>query len=204
MEQHFNAKEKIYYDFIMEFANTYGYPPTVRDIQQGLSVKSTSTVQSYISRLKEKGYLNHSDRKSRSIRVVDPTPAQRDVAHIPVVGTVAAGVPILAAQNIEDYIDVPLTRRSLRSSDLFALKVKGESMIGVGIMDGDIIVVRKEHVAQNGEIVVALVGDEATVKTYYKENGHFRLQPENPTMAPIIVKDELVILGKVVSVHRFF
>ncbi len=203
MEQ-LNHKEKIYYDFIMEFSNTYGYPPTVRDIQQGLAVKSTSTVQSYIARLKEKGYLNHSDRKSRSIRVVDPTPVQRDVVHIPIVGTVAAGTPILAAQNIEDYIDLPITRRALRSSDLFALKVKGESMIGVGIMDGDIIVVRKENVAQNGEIVVALVGDEATVKTYYRENGHFRLQPENPTMAPIIVEDELIILGKVVSVHRFF
>lgn len=203
MEQ-LTAKEKELYEFIIEFSNTYSYPPTVRDIQQGLNIKSTSTVHSYIERLKEKGYLNHSDRKSRSIRAVDPTPAKRDVAHIPIVGTVAAGVPILAAQNIEDYIDLPLTRRSLRSSDLFALRVKGESMIGVGIMDGDIIVVRKENVAQNGEIVVALVGDEATVKTYYKENGHFRLQPENPTMAPIIVENELVILGKVVSVHRFF
>ena len=182
MEQ-LNHKEKIYYDFIMEFSNTYGYPPTVRDIQQGLAVKSTSTVQSYIARLKEKGYLNHSDRKSRSIRVVDPTPVQRDVVHIPIVGTVAAGTPILAAQNIEDYIDLPITRRALRSSDLFALKVKGESMIGVGIMDGDIIVVRKENVAQNGEIVVALVGDEATVKTYYREN-FFRITRENKKRLP--------------------
>lgn len=198
------SKEKVFYDYISEIIQTQGYPPTVRDIQQALNIKSTSTVHAYVQRLEEKGYIRKSDHKSRSLRVSDPTPQKRDIAHIPIVGTVAAGLPILAAQNIEDYIDLPLTRRSLRGSDLFALRVKGESMIGVGIMDGDLIVVRKENVAENGEIVVALVGDEATVKTYYRENGHFRLQPENPTMAPIIVEDELVILGKVISVHRFF
>lgn len=197
-------KEKIFYDYINESIQTHGFPPSVRDIQQGLGIKSTSTVHSYLQRLEDKGYVHKSDRKSRSLRLNDPTPSKKDVAHIPIVGTVAAGIPILAVENIEDYIDLPLTRRSLRSSDLFALRVKGESMIGVGIMDGDVIVVRKENVAENGEIVVALVGDEATVKTYYRENGHFRLQPENPTMAPIIVEDELVILGKVVSVHRFY
>lgn len=199
-----NPKEKIFYDYISETIQTQGFPPSVRDIQQALGIKSTSTVHAYLQRLEEKGYIRKSDRKSRSLRVNDPTPSKKDVAHIPIVGTVAAGTPILAVENIEDYIDIPLTRRSLRSSDLFALRIKGESMIGVGIMDGDVIVVRKENVAENGEIVVALVGDEATVKTYYRENGHFRLQPENPTMAPIIVEDELVILGKVVSVHRFY
>ena len=198
------SKEQVFYDYITETIRVQGYPPTVRDIQQALNVKSTSTVHSYLERLEEKGYIHKSEHKSRSLRVNDPTPASSDIAQIPVVGTVAAGTPILAAENIEDYIQLPLTRRSLRSSDLFALRVKGESMIGVGIMDGDIIVVKKENVAANGEIVVALVGDEATVKTFYKENGHFRLQPENPTMAPIIVEDELLILGKVVSVHRFY
>lgn len=197
-------KEQRFYDYITDTIRTQGFPPSVRDIQQALSIKSTSTVHAYIQRLEEKGAIVKSDRKSRSLRVNDPTPAQKDVAHIPLVGTVAAGLPILAEQNIEAYIDIPLTKRSLRSSDLFALRVKGESMIGVGIMDGDIIVVRKENVAENGEIVVALVGDEATVKTFYKEDGHFRLQPENPTMDPIIVYDELFILGKVVSVHRFY
>ena len=198
------SKERAFYEFITETIQAQGYSPSVRDIQQALEIKSTSTVHAYLQRLEDKGYIHKADRKSRSLRVSDPTPATSDIAHIPVVGTVAAGTPILAAENIEDYIHLPLTRRSLRSSDLFALRVKGESMIGVGIMDGDIIVVKKENVAENGEIVVALVEDEATVKTYYKENGHFRLQPENPTMAPIIVEDELLILGKVVSVHRFY
>lgn len=196
-------KEQRFYDYITETIRTEGYPPTVRDIQQALSIKSTSTVHAYIQRLEEKGAIIKSDRKSRSLRINDPTPSQA-IAHVPLVGTVAAGLPILAVENIEAYIDLPLTKRSLRSSDLFALRVKGESMIGVGIMDGDIIIVRKENVAENGEIVVALVGDEATVKTYYKENGYFRLQPENPTMEPIIVRDELFILGKVISVHRFY
>lgn len=197
-------KEKALYDYITETIHAQGFSPSVRDMQQALNIKSTSTVHAYLQRLHDKGYIIKSDRKSRSLRVSDPTPTASDIAHVPVVGAVAAGIPILAAENIEDYVDVPLTRRSLRSSDLFALRVKGESMIGVGIMDGDIIVVKKENVATNGEIVVALIGDEATVKTYYKENGHFRLQPENPTMAPIIVEDELLILGKVVSVHRFY
>lgn len=198
------TKEKAFYDYIAETIRAQSYPPSVRDIQQALGIKSTSTVHAYLQRLEEKGYIRKTDRKSRSLQVSDPTPTQRDVAHVPIVGVVAAGTPILAAENIEGYIDLPLTRRSLRSSDLFALRVRGESMIGVGILDGDIIIVRKENVAENGEIVVALVGDEATVKTYYRENGHFRLQPENPTMAPIIVEDELLILGKVVSVHRFY
>ncbi|MGM9647877.1 MAG: transcriptional repressor LexA [Eubacteriales bacterium] len=198
------SKEKAFYEYIADTIHAQGFPPSVRDIQQALGIKSTSTVHAYLQRLEEKGYIRKTDRKSRSLRVSDPTPTSSDTAHIPIVGTVAAGTPILAAENIEDYIDLPLTRRSLRSSDLFALRVKGESMIGAGIMNGDIIVVKKENVAENGEIVVALVGDEATVKTYYRENGHFRLQPENPTMAPIIVEDELLILGKVVSVHRFY
>ncbi len=197
-------KEKAFYEYIADTIRTEGYSPTVRDIQDALNIKSTSTVHAYLGRLEEKGYIHKHDRKSRTLRVSDPTPAPGNTAHIPVIGTVAAGTPILAAENIEDYIDLPLTRRSLRESDLFALRVKGESMIGVGILDGDIIIVKKENVAQNGEIVVALVGDEATVKTFYRENGHFRLQPENPTMAPIIVEDELIILGKVVSVHRFY
>ncbi len=198
------AKEQIFFSFINDFQNTYGIPPTVRDIQEALNIKSTSTVQSYLGKLQDKGVINRDNRKSRSLRITEPTADRRDVAHVPIVGTVAAGTPILAAENIEDYIDVPLTRRSLREHDLFALRIKGESMIEAGILDGDIILVKKENVARNGEIVVALIGDEATVKTFYQENGYFRLQPENSTMAPIIVRDELIILGKVVSVHRFY
>lgn len=201
--QPLTPKEKIFYDYISETIQTQGYPPSVRDIQQALSVKSTSTVHAYLQRLEEKGYIRKTDRKSRSLRVSDPAPASQDTSRVPLVGTVAAGSPILANQNIERYIDVPLITRALRGGKLFALRVKGESMIEAGILDGDIIVVSREAEISNGEIVVALIDDEATVKTYYRENGHFRLQPENSTMEPIIVK-ELSILGKVVSVLRFY
>lgn len=201
--QSLTPKEKLFYDYITNTIRSEGYPPSVRDIQQALDVKSTSTVHAYLQRLEEKGYIRKSDRKSRSLRVNDPLPASQDTARIPLVGTVAAGTPILATQNIERYLDVPAISRALRGSNLFALRVKGESMIEAGILDGDIIVVNRDAEFQNGEIVVALIDDEATVKTYYKENGHFRLQPENSTMEPIIVK-ELSILGKVVSVLRFY
>jgi repressor LexA len=201
--QPLTPKEKIFYDYITNTIRTEGYSPSVRDIQQALDVKSTSTVHAYLQRLEEKGYIRKSDRKSRSLRVSDPLPASQDIAHVPLVGTVAAGLPILATQNIERYIDIPLFSRSLRDRDLFALRVKGESMIEVGIMPGDIIVVHRDAAIRNGEIVVALIDDEATVKTFYQEDGHFRLQPENSTMEPIIVK-ELSILGKVVSVLRFY
>ena len=201
--QSLTPKEKLFYDYITNTIRSEGYPPSVRDIQQALDVKSTSTVHAYLQRLEEKGYIRKSDRKSRSLRVNDPLPASQDTARIPLVGTVAAGTPILATQNIERYLDVPAISRALRGSNLFALRVKGESMIEAGILDGDIIVLNRDAEFQNGEIVVALIDDEATVKTYYKENGHFRLQPENSTMEPIIVK-ELSILGKVVSVLRFY
>ena len=201
--QSLTPKEKLFYDYITNTIRSEGYPPSVRDIQQALDVKSTSTVHAYLQRLEEKGYIRKSDRKSRSLRVNDPLPASQDTARIPLVGTVAAGTPILATQNIERYLDVPAISRALRGSNLFALRVKGESMIEAGILDGDIIVVNRDAEFQNGEIVVALIDDEATVKTYYKENGHFRLQPENSTMEPIIV-DEVYILGKVVSVQRYY
>lgn len=201
--QPLTPKEKIFYDYITNTLRTEGYAPSVRDIQQALNVKSTSTVHAYLQRLEEKGYIRKSDRKSRSLRVSDPVPSSQDTAHVPLVGTVAAGMPILATQNIEQYIDIPLFSRSLRDKDLFALRVKGESMIEAGILPGDIIVVNRDAQISNGEIVVALIDDEATVKTFYQENGHFRLQPENSTMEPIIVK-ELSILGKVVSVLRFY
>ncbi|MBO5779468.1 MAG: transcriptional repressor LexA [Clostridia bacterium] len=201
--QPLTPKEKIFYDYITNTIRTEGYSPSVRDIQQALDIKSTSTVHAYLQRLEEKGYIRKSDRKSRSLRVSDPLPSSQDMAHVPLVGTVAAGLPILATQNIERYIDIPLFSRSLRDRDLFALRVKGESMIEVGIMPGDIIVVHRDAAIRNGEIVVALIDDEATVKTFYQEDGHFRLQPENSTMEPIIVQ-ELSILGKVVSVLRFY
>lgn len=201
-------KEQKIYDFIAETIRSEGYPPTVRDIQQALSIKSTSTVHSYLERLEEKGYITRSSGKSRSVRVsADEGNDQRRVARVPVVGTVAAGSPILAQENIDYYIDFPLFKRSYNPSELFALTVKGESMIEAGIMDGDTVIVQRGTVARNGEIVVALVenddGYSATVKTFYKENGHYRLQPENSSMAPIIV-DSVSVLGKVISVLRFY
>jgi repressor LexA len=199
------AKEKKILDFVTDFSKKNGYSPSVRDIQIGLSIKSTSTVHAYVERLSEKGYIDKSSGKSRSLRTNDPTPSPKTYARIPLVGKVTAGQPILAIENIEGYLDFPLVKRSLRESpsSLFALRVSGESMINAGILDGDILVVQKEPIAENGEIVVAMVEDSATVKTYYKEHGHFRLQPQNPTMEPIIV-NECTIVGKVISVMRFY
>lgn len=198
-------KERLLLDFITDFTRRNSYPPSVRDIQQGLGIKSTSTVHNYIGRLADKGVLNKSSGKSRSLRPSDLAPEQRSHATVPLIGKVTAGTPILAVENIEGYLDFPLVKRSYREApgSLFALKVSGESMIEAGIMDGDIIIVQKEDVAENGEIVVAMVDDCATVKSFFRENGHFRLQPRNPNMEPIIV-DDCTILGKVISVMRFY
>ena len=199
-------KEKRVLDFISEWNRKNGYPPAVRDIQHALSIKSTSTVHSYIKRLEDKKYLERAAGRSRSLKPVDNSPAsieQRRSVKIPVIGKVAAGAPILAIENQEESIYFPIVKKSHMGAQLFALRVKGESMIEAGIMPGDFVVVQKCPVAENGDIVVALIDDEATVKTYYKENGHYRLQPENSTMEPIIV-DTLMILGKVVSVMRFY
>ena len=199
-------KEKKILDFISEWTRKNGYPPAVRDIQQALSIKSTSTVHSYIKRLEDKKFLERDAGKSRSLKPVETSPVsveQRRSVKIPVVGKVAAGAPILAVENQEESIYFPIVKRSHMGAQLFALRVKGRSMIEAGIMPDDFVVVQKCPVAENGDIVVALIGDEATVKTYYKENGHFRLQPENHTLEPIIV-DNLIILGKVISVMRFY
>ncbi|MGM9637409.1 MAG: transcriptional repressor LexA [Eubacteriales bacterium] len=198
-------KEREMLNFITDFTRQNSYPPSVRDIQKGLGIKSTSTVHNYIERLTEKGVLNKSSGKSRSLRPGELSPEQKSHATIPLLGKVTAGMPILAVENIEGYLDFPLVKRSYREApgSLFALRVSGESMIEAGIMDGDIIVVQKEDVAENGEIVVAMVEDSATVKTFFRENGHFRLQPRNSRMEPIIV-DDCTILGKVISVMRFY
>jgi repressor LexA len=199
-----SEKQQLVYNFLVKQVSA-GIPPSVREICTSTGIKSTSTVHAYLQRLEEKGYIRKSDRKSRSLRVNDSMPSSQDraIAHIPLVGTVAAGTPILATQNIEKYLDIPLVSRSHREKDLFALTVKGESMIEAGILPGDTIIVHRDCQIRNGDIVVALIEDEATVKTFYQENGHFRLQPENATMEPIIV-DEVVILGRVVANFRFY
>ena len=196
------VKEQEVYDFICQNLRRAGYAPSVRDIQNALGIKSTSTVHSYLDRLEAKGYISKTAGKSRTIRTSDlDTRTSGESVKIPLVGQVAAGSPILAVQNIERHIDFPLGNKTYSANDLFALRVKGESMIEVGIANGDIIIVKKQGYAENGQIVVALIDDEATVKTFYKENGHIRLQPENSTMEPIYA-DEVTILGKVVSLYR--
>lgn len=197
-------KEKEVYDFICNTLRRAGYSPTVRDIQNALGIKSTSTVHSYLDRLEAKGYISKTAGKSRTIRTSETkSRSPGESVRIPLVGQVAAGTPILAVENIERHIDFPLNGRSFSANDLYALRVKGESMIEAGIADGDIIVVKKQAFANDGEIVVALLGDEATVKTFYREPDRIRLQPENSTMEPIYTKSVL-ILGRVVAAVKYF
>jgi len=196
-------KENQVYEYIKETIARVGYPPSTRDIQKALGIGSTSTVHTYLKHLEERELIQKDGRTSRSLRISETVSEPKRSVKVPIVGQVAAGTPILAVENIEGYFDFPLLKRSYMNCELFALRVKGESMIEAGILDGDIIIVRQTPTAENGEIIVALVDDSATVKTFYKENGHFRLQPENKTMKPIIV-DSLLILGKVISVMRLY
>lgn len=196
--QQLKFKEQKILDYLKKFKMENGYAPAVRDICRDLNYKSTSTVHMYLNRLEMLGYISKEDGKSRAINLVGDTPK---ICAVPVLGTVTAGQPILAEQNFEGYIGYMAGKRS--SDELFALKVKGESMIEVGILDGDMIIAEKTCYAENGEIVVALLENEATVKTFYRENGCYRLQPENSTMAPIIV-DEIIILGKVIAIQRSY
>lgn len=198
----YNQKEKEIFDYISQTLREEGYSPSVRDIQNAVGIKSTSTVHAYLNRLAEKGLITKQTGKSRTLHTGISKEPHR-TARVPLIGSVRAGMPILAVENYEGYIDYPLMNRSYPANELFALRVQGESMIEAGILDGDIIVVKKENYAENGDIVVALVDDSATVKTFYKEDGHFRLQPENSEMEPIIV-DEVYILGKVVANLRFY
>lgn len=193
-----NATQQKIYEYLEERMQT-GYPPSVREICQAVGLKSTSSVQANLDALERAGYIERDPLLKRSIRLV----GSRDdnFTSVPIVGAVTAGLPILAVEQIEGYL--PYSGRVSSDKPLFALRVKGDSMINAGIFDGDIIVVEKTPVASNGEIVVAMIEDEATVKRFYKENGHFRLQPENDDYAPIIV-NELAILGKVVSLVRYF
>lgn len=204
MAANLTPREKEIYDYIIETIKNDGYAPSVRDICAALNVKSTSTVHAYLTKLEEKGAITKSAGKSRTLRVDESNPHKSSTTlRVPILGKVAAGMPILAVENYEGYIDVPKPSSRMTGNDLFALKVQGESMIEAGIMDGDLLVIEKCNTATDGEIVVALVEDEATVKTFYKEDGRFRLQPENSSMKPIYAK-EVIILGKVVASMRFY
>ncbi len=179
-----------------------GFPPAVRDICVAVNLKSTSSVHSHLETLEKNGYIRRDPTKPRAIEILDDSFnfLRREMVNVPVVGQVAAGEPILAQQNIEDYFPIPV--EYMPNKQTFMLSVKGESMINAGILDGDMVLVEQKDTASNGEMIVALIEDGATVKTFYKEEGVIRLQPENDTMDPIIVEDAQ-ILGKVIGVFRF-
>lgn len=188
-------------DFIKKQTRAKGYPPSVREIGNAVGLSSSSTVHGHLAQLEEKGYIRRDPAKPRAIEVTDGSSGliKKEMVNVPVVGKVTAGQPILAVENVEDSFPLPLD--FVRSDNVFILSVRGDSMIEAGILDGDYVLVRQQSTAKNGDIVVALLGDEATVKTFYKENDHIRLQPENPTLQPILVK-EVSILGKVIGVFR--
>ena len=178
-----------------------GYPPSVRDICQAVNLKSTSSVHAHLESLEKNGYIRRDPTKSRTIEIIDDNfnLSRREVVNIPLLGQVAAGQPLLAVENITESFPIP--SEYMPGGEVFMLKVKGDSMINMGIYEGDQIIVRKQNTASNGEVIVALVDDSATVKRFYKENGHIRLQPENDFMDPIIV-DDCEILGKVIGLIR--
>ncbi|MBS6442629.1 MAG: transcriptional repressor LexA [Clostridium sp.] len=182
-----------------------GYPPSIREICQAVDLKSTSSVHAQLSSLEAKGYIRRDLTKSRSIEIIDDdfSLTKRELVNIPIVGTVSCGQPILAEQNIEDYFPVPPEYIHNTNNQTFMLRVKGDSMINVGIYEKDLVIVEQCSSARNGEIVVALIEDSATVKTFYKENGYIRLQPENDYMDPIIVEN-CEILGRVIGLFRNF
>ena len=190
-----NETQKRIYEYLAEQAQS-GVPPTVREIAGAVGLRSTSTVQTYLGVLEREGLIERNPLHKRSIRIRG---MGEPATQVPLLGTVTAGMPILAVESIEGY--VPFAGRMSSGKVLFALRVRGDSMINAGILNGDIIIAEKTPVAREGDIVVALLGDEATVKRFYRENGRFRLQPENDAYEPIIT-DELIILGKVVALQR--
>ncbi len=198
-----SAKQKEILEYIKQEILNKGYPPAVREICEAVDLKSTSSVHSHLETLEKNGYIRRDPTKPRAIEIMDDNfnLTRREVTNVPIIGNVAAGQPLLAVENIENYFPIPV--ELLPNAETFILNVKGESMINAGIYDGDQILVQRQSDACNGDIVVALVDDSATVKTFYKENGHIRLQPENDTMEPIIVHD-CQILGKVFGMFRFF
>lgn len=199
-----SPKQQEILDFIKNEILNRGFPPAVRDICEAVHLKSTSSVHSHLAALEQNGYIRRDSAKPRAIEIVDDNfnLARREMVNVPLVGTVAAGEPILAVENIENYF--PLPTEFLSNHPAFMLRIQGNSMVNKGILNGDYVIVEKKPAAENGEIVVALVEDSATVKTFYREKDHVRLQPENDTMEPIILHEEdgLQIIGKVIGVFR--
>ena len=197
------AKQEEILEYIKSQILERGFPPSVRDICEAVHLKSTSSVHSHLETLEKNGYIRRDPTKPRAIEILDDSFNfnRREMVNVPVIGLVAAGEPLLAEQNIENYFPIPM--EYMPNKQTFMLKVHGESMINAGILDGDFVLVEQSAVADNGDIVVALLEDSATVKRFYKEEGIFRLQPENDALEPIIVRD-LQIMGKVIGVFRFF
>ena len=197
-----SAKQQEILDYMKEEILKKGYPPAVREICEAVNLKSTSSVHSHLETLEKNGYIRRDPTKPRAIEIIDDefNLTRRETVNVPIVGTVAAGVPILARQNIENYFPIPA--EYMPNAQTFMLKVKGDSMINIGINSGDLVLVEQRSDARNGDVVVALVEDSATVKTFYREKGHVRLQPENDSMDPILVNGDLQILGKVFGVFR--
>lgn len=196
-------KQQEILDFIKNEILNRGFPPSVRDICEAVHLKSTSSVHAHLETLERNGYIHRDPTKPRAIEIIDDAfnLVRREVVNVPIVGRVAAGEPILAVQNIENYFPIPA--EYMPNAETYMLTVHGDSMVNVGILDGDQVLVEKRSYASNGDMVVAMIEDSVTVKTYYQENGYYRLQPENDYMDPIIVHGELTILGKVIGVFRF-
>lgn len=189
-------------DYIKKTVREKGYPPSVREIGLAIGLKSSATVHSHLANLENKGFIKRDPSKPRAIEILDDDfSTTTDAVAVPVIGKVTAGQPILAVENIEEYF--PLPSNVVRDQEVFILSVRGDSMVEAGIHDGDHVIVRKQNTAHNGDYVVALLEDEATVKTFYREQDHIRLQPENSALSPIIARD-VTVLGKVIGLYRLF
>nr|WP_281178184.1 transcriptional repressor LexA [Thermovenabulum gondwanense] len=199
LQKDLTPRQKQILEYIYDFVKTKGYPPSVREICAATNLRSTATVHGYLVQLEKKGYLSRDPQKPRAIDVIDKKVLNNQIVDVPLIGKVTAGQPILAEENIEEIYS--LSKELLHDSNVFMLKVQGDSMVEAGIMNGDYVFVKVTNTAENGDIVVALIEDKATVKRFYKEDNYIRLQPENPYMQPIIVKD-VRILGKVIGLFR--
>ncbi|MGL5416995.1 MAG: transcriptional repressor LexA [Clostridium sp.] len=197
-----NLKEKQgqIYEFLKTYTENKGYPPSVREICEAVGLKSTSTVHGHLKRLEKKGLIRRDPTKPRALEILELASEKPEMISIPIIGNITAGLPILASENIEDTFILPLNFVK-HDNELFILKVKGNSMINAGIHDGDLAIIEQKSTASNGEIVVALIDDEATIKRFFIEPEHIRLQPENDSMNPILV-DNCLILGKLVGIYR--
>lgn len=195
-------KQSEIYDFLKSYTESKGYPPSVREICEAVSLRSTSTVHGHLKRLEKKGMIKRDPSKPRALEIAELSAPKKEMINIPIVGKITAGLPILADENIEDTFPIPLDYIK-HDNELFMLRVSGQSMINVGIRDNDLAIIESTQRAANGDIVVALIDDSATIKRFFKEKDHIRLQPENDAMDPILV-DDCKVLGKLVGIFRSF